>query len=143
MYVNRFLNRTETWRWLDDLQREMNRLFDGYGFTPQRAFPAVNIRANAEEALVSAELPGVELKDLRLSVMNNTLTLEGVRRGEPVKEGESVHRQERKIGDFKRFLELPFSVNPDRITAGLKNGILTIRLPRREEDKPKSIQIQG
>lgn len=140
MYGTLF-NRMEPWREIADLQREMNRLFDGAGFTPRRAFPAVNLKMNSEEAVVTAELPGVAQKDIRLSVMNNVLTIEGIRPTEESKEGDCCHRRERGAGEFKRTLELPFAVNADKISANLKNGVLTIRMPRREEDKPKSIQI--
>jgi len=136
------IDRMEPWRELANLQRQMNRLFDDYSSPQRRAFPAVNVYANSDEVLVTAELPGIKQEDVNLSIMNNALTLEGSRKHDAMKEGLSVHRRERVSGEFARSIELPFAVNADKISAAIKNGVLTVRLPRREEDKPKSIQIQ-
>ena len=135
-------DRMEPWRELANLQHQMNRLFNDYSSAQRRAFPAVNVYANADEVLVTAELPGIKQEDIHLSIMNNALAIEGQRKHDAVKEGLSIHRRERISGEFTRSVELPFAVNADKISATLKNGVLTVRLPRREEDKPRSIQIQ-
>lgn len=142
MWTSMF-DRMEPWRELANLQRQMNRLFDDYAVTQQRAFPAVNVFTNADEVLVNAELPGLEQDDVNLSIMNNSLTIEGARKQNDIQKGHSYHRRERITGEFSRTIEIPYAVNPDKISAALKNGVLTIRLPRSEEDKPKNIQIQG
>lgn len=137
------IDRMEPWRELANLQRRMNRLFDDYTLTQPRAFPAVNVYANADEVLVTAELPGLKQEDVNLSIMNNSLTIQGSRKSDGVQEGHSVHRRERTAGDFSRTIEMPYTVNAEKISAALKNGVLSVTLPRSEADKPKTIQIQG
>ncbi|MBN2030538.1 Hsp20/alpha crystallin family protein [bacterium] len=135
--------RWNPWRELPRIQREMNRLFEN-AWSPQVIpFPPVNIYTNKDEAMVTAELPGMEQKDIHISILNNTITIEGNRVPEDLKEGEALHRQERNYGSFKRSFELPFPANTDKVEANLKNGALIVRLPRAEEDKPKQIEISG
>lgn len=140
MYVN-LMNRLDPWREFSTLQREMNRLFDNFGSSERRAFPAVNVWSNADKAVVTAEIPGMEKNDLTLTVVGSDLLIEGGRKAEPLQEGETYHRQERGVGAFKRMVSLPFPVDDTQINANLKNGVLTITLPRAEEDKPRKIEI--
>lgn len=142
MVWQNMIDRMEPWRELASLQRQMNRLFDDYTVSGPRAFPAVNVFANADEVLVTAELPGLKQEDVNLSLMNNSLTIEGTRKQTANQEGQSVHRRERIAGEFSRTIEIPCAVDADKIAASLKNGVLTVRLPRSEADKPKNIQIQ-
>lgn len=133
------------WRELDRLQREMDRLFDE--FSPRRlrtapAFPAMNVWADEESVVVTAELPGLESKDIEVNVLNGTLTLRGERKPEELPEGARVHRQERGYGRFARTLELPYKVDVDKVKATFKNGVLQITLPRAEEDRPKKIAVK-
>jgi HSP20 family protein len=134
------------WREMDRLQREMNRLFEtSY---PSRlhsapAYPAMNVWTNEEGLQITAEVPGVSPKDIDISVVGDTLTLSGVREPDELKEGARYHRQERGYGNYSRSLQLPFSVNVDKVEATFKNGILSIVLPRAEEDKPKKITIKS
>lgn len=140
MYLN-LINRFDPWREVSTLQNEMNRLFDNFGTYEKRAFPAVNLWTNRETATVTAELPGLENKDIKLSVLGNELSIEGERHAESLEENEFYHRQERKVGPFKRTVQLPFPVDDSKIKATLKHGVLTITLHRAEEDKPKKITI--
>ena len=134
------------WREMDRLQREMNRLFeDSYPsrFHPAPAYPSLNVWANEEGLQITAEVPGVSPKDIDISVVGDTLTLSGVREPDDLKEGARYHRQERGYGNYTRSIQLPFSVNVDKVEATFKNGVLTIVLPRAEEDKPKKITIKA
>jgi HSP20 family protein len=131
---------------MDRLQREMNRLFDDSyptRFRPAPAYPAINVWTSEEGLQVTAEVPGVSPKDIDISVVGDTLTLSGVREPDKLKEGARYHRQERGYGNYSRSLQLPFSVNVDKVEATFKNGILSIILPRAEEDKPKKITIKA
>ena len=143
MYWTNFLDELSPLREVSRLQRDLNRLFNEYNVGSQRTFPAVNIWANENSAVVTAELPGLENKDIKLSVVDQNVVIEGVRCEEPLKEGENFHRQERKCGDFKRTIQLPFPVNADKVAANFKNGVLKVTLPRAEADKPKKITIHA
>lgn len=122
------------------LQREMNRLFEGYAVDADE-FPAVNVWSGQDELVVTAEIPGVEPKDISINVNQDVLTIEGKRQAEELQEGVDCHRCERSQGNFVRSLRLPFEVNAEGVKARQKLGVLTIRLPRAEAAKPKKIAI--
>jgi len=134
------------WREMDQLQREMNRLFDLYAPMRTRtapSYPAVNVWSNEDGLLVTAEVPGIKAEDIDINVVGQTLTLSGERKPEPLEEGAQYHRQERGYGKFSRVIELPFPINVNKVEATFKNGVLTIVLPRAEEDKPKKIKVKS
>ena len=128
---------------MQNLQREINRLFSG--FTPPfvHEFPAVNVWLGNDDVIVTAELPGMDPGSIDISVAADTLTLSGSREKEVLKEGESYHRQERNYSKFTRTLQLPFQVNAGKVNAKYDKGILRITLPRSEETKPKKISIKS
>lgn len=142
MILTNYFNQNDLWDQMTSLRREMNRLFDHYDYGTQRSFPAVNILANADSAEITAELSGLESKDIKLSLVDQQIILEGQRKQRELKEGEIYHRQERRFGEFKRAIQLPFPVDPESIEANFKDGVLTISLHRAEEDKPKKIEIK-
>jgi len=124
------------------LQREMNRLFDGYDErTTLSRFPALNIRGDQEKMVVTAELPGMKPKDIDIQVVENQLTLKGERSSDQPAEDAVCHRCERNAGTFTRTVRLPFAIESDKVTATYINGILTLTLPRLEASKPKQIEI--
>jgi HSP20 family protein len=129
---------------VDRLQREMNRLFENFdrAFAPTAHFPAVNLWLNEEGAVVTAELPGVDVKDLEINVVGQTLTIFGERKPEAVDKDAVYHRQERGFGKFTRMVELPFGVDASKIQAVLENGILKVLLPRAEQDRPRKITVK-
>lgn len=131
------------WRDVARLQEEVNRLFSEARepFTP--AFPAVNIWTNPEGAVVSAELPGINPNELEISVMGNAVTINGRREPEDLARDATYHRRERLTGQFTRTLEVPFRVEPSKVSAEYKRGVLNILLPRAEEDRPKKIAIKA
>jgi HSP20 family protein len=127
------------------LQREINSLFDfdsgesASGLFDRASTPAMDVEETPEEFWVSCDLPGVEQRDLEVSISNNILTVKGhkeSRRGKG-----RIFRDEIWSGDFQRTLSLPSTADPGRITAELKNGVLSIRFPKREEVKPKQITV--
>ena len=134
------------WREMDRLQREMNRLFEDYSPSRQRtasSYPALNVWSNEESLLVTAEVPGVSPDDIDVNVIGETLTLSGTREPDELKEGARYHRQERGYGKFSRTLQLPFPVTVEKIEAKFKNGVLSVSLPRAEEDKPRKIAVKS
>ncbi len=134
-----------SFREMERLRREMNELFDRAGRAPRlsgaSSYPAMNVWMDADGAIVTAELPGVDPNDLDISVQNNTLTLKGSRTPEELEEGETYHRQERGYGQFQRAFQLPFEVEGSDVDATYEKGVLRIFLPRSEADKPKKIQV--
>ena len=128
---------------LRSLQREMNRLFEGYeGGIEMSRFPALNVWGNGENVIVTAELPGLEVDDLDISVTSNQLTIKGTRKSDKPVERAVCHRCERAGGSFVRTVRLPFAVENDKVTAKYENGVLTLFLPRHEATKPKQIEIK-
>ena len=122
------------------LREAMNDLFSGVSGAVHE-FPAVNVYANDNGAVVKAELPGVSLEQLEITVENNSLTLKGNRNNEDVKDDGRVLRRERLHGDFTRSFNVPFRVDSAQVTAKLDRGVLTVNLPRAESDKPRKINI--
>jgi HSP20 family protein len=134
------------WREMERLRREMNQLF---GEWPMQArwgrapsYPAVNVWTDENSAVVTAELPGVTPEDIEIAVEDDTLTLRGSRRLDE-EEGVTYHRRERRHGTFLRTFRVPFRVDAGRVEATFKNGVLSIVLPRAEEDQPKKITVRA
>lgn len=132
---------------LEALRREVQRLFDETGRDRPRyhspaAFPRIGLFDTKEELVLRAELPGVNEKDLDVTVEESTLSLRGNRKVETPK-GYAVHRQERAETTFARSFSLPCKVDADKSQANLKNGVLTLRLPKAPEVKPRQIAVKS
>jgi HSP20 family protein len=125
----------------------MNQLFDrvdrGPSLSVAGSYPAMNVWANADGVVVTAELPGLDIEDLDISVNNNVLSVTGSRNPEELPEGTTYHRQERGYGQFQRTFQLPFEVETEDVEATYNNGVLQIALPRAEADKPKKILVKS
>ncbi len=133
------------WHEMNRLQRDMNRLF-GENEQERRtapSFPAINIWANEESALVTAEIPGVAKDALELNVTGDTLEISGERAPDDLPEDARYHRRERTYGKFNRSIQLPYSVDVNKVKATFKNGVLEINLPRVEAEKPKKIAVKA
>ena len=132
------------------LQDRVNRIFaDAYRrdnddlMTRGAWIPPVDIYETGNHELVlRAELPDVPREDIALRVENNTLTISGERKMDTEIKEQQYHRIERAYGTFSRAFTLPPTVDTSAIAAEYKNGVLTVRLPLREEAKPKQIQVQ-
>jgi HSP20 family protein len=105
-------------------------------------FPAVNIWVSGDDALVTTEIPGLDMDTLDVTVVNNILALRGSRKPEEPGEGNTYHRQERWSGNFAKSIDLPFEVDSGKVEAKFSKGVLCITLPRAEKDKPKKITIK-
>ena len=142
-------------RWSDpfrefaQLQDRINRAFtDAYGrsdeglMTSGSWVPPVDIYQNGDhEVVLKAELPDMTREDIDITVDNGTLTIKGEKKmSNDVKE-ENFHRIERRYGSFSRSFSLPQTVDTGKVAAEYRNGVLTVRLPLREEAKPRSIKV--
>jgi HSP20 family protein len=127
-----------------ELQREMNRWF-GVGNGGQcrpSVFPPVSVWEDGESFFVEAEIPGVKMEDIDVQVVGDELTIKGQRRAME-SENTTFHRQERCTGEFARVLALPVDVNPEGVQAVLRDGVLTITLPKAEAVKARKIAVKN
>jgi HSP20 family protein len=130
------------------LQDRMSRVFEGFYGRPQEDLtrsawvPAVDIYSNGQHELVlKAELPDMKEEEIEVAVEENTLTLRGEKKLDREVAEDQFHRIERSYGAFARTFALPPTVDADKVKAEYKAGVLTVRLPLREEAKPKQIKV--
>jgi HSP20 family protein len=151
------------WQPLDDLRREIDRLFDNHSNhfwrRPFRALadfqplwsqklalaPAVDIVESEKAYEVTAELPGMDEKSIDVNVRDGGLTIKGEKKDEKEEKGKDFYVSERRFGSFERYFRLPDGVDADKIEANFKKGILTITLPKKAEaQKPaKTIEVKA
>lgn len=132
------LTRFDPFAELNRFQREMSRSFEPNGW-----MPAVDIFEDKESIQVRAEIPGVKNEDVKIDVENNILTLRGDRKLENEDKKDGYHRIERFYGSFTRQFMLPRTVDAEHIDAQLKDGVLTVRIPKKAEVKPRSIAVKS
>jgi HSP20 family protein len=130
------------------LQDRINRLFsDAYGgeeglMSKGSWIPPVDIFQNGKDELVlKAELPDMKREDIKITIDNDTLTISGEKKVTDEVKDEQFHRIERRYSSFSRSFSLPPTVDPTKVSAEYKNGVLTLRLPLREEAKPRQIDV--
>lgn len=154
------------WQALTSIREEMDRLYEnilrGFSSLPvsRRAFesplwrfetsfgpsvPAVDVVEHDKEFTVTAEIPGLTINDIDLSVSDNTLTIKGEKKEEKEDKAKNYYMSERKYGSFQRNLPLPHGVDRDKVTAKFENGVLSVVLPKTPEaiKSEKKIAIQG
>jgi len=128
------------------VQRELEQVLDNpllgfdLGVSGRGVFPPVNVFSDAEGYVVRVEVPGVPTDQVAIEAQGQTLTITG-RRDVAVPQGAAFHRRERESGEFRRSIQLPRDVDVTRASATCKQGVLSIRVPRREEAKPRQITI--
>jgi HSP20 family protein len=103
--------------------------------------PALDVQEDKDNFTVRVELPGLKREDIDVSLQEGALVISGERKEEKTSDGTSVHRQERYYGKFQRALTLPEPVAADKVKADYKDGVLTVKLPKTEEAKPKKIDV--
>jgi HSP20 family protein len=143
-------------RWLDPfrdlsvIQDRMNQIFEDAlarsrgreeGLRTGMWTPAVDIYENSDFVVVKAELPGVEKDRISVEVKEGILTLRGERGFDNELKKESYHRIERSYGSFQRSFSLPVSVDQEKVTARFQNGVLEVQLPKKDQVKPKQIEV--
>jgi len=132
-------NLLEPWKEIDRFNRSTFR-----NLSPGRVdFPPMNLWKNEEKAVITTEIPGVDLEGIEINVLGKTVSLRFERKPGELKEGESYTRKERWYGEFSRTIELPFNVQVDKVNAKLLKGILYIEMPRAEAEKPRKISVQA
>jgi HSP20 family protein len=143
----------EPWRparQLERMRREMDRLWDSFFETrPSRKgegleewIPSLDVSETKNDIVVKAEIPGMDPKDMDISLSNDILTIKGEKKQEKEEKEEDYHLIERSYGKFIRSLRLPGEVKGDKINATYKNGVLSITLPKSEEVKKKELKIK-
>lgn len=137
----------DPFRELRQLQNEINDLFDfdrhpgTEGLFDRNFLPALDVVENSDGFTVSCELPGLDQKEIDINLASNVLTIRGEKKTDKTDKGARVFRREIRGGSFQRTLSLPESVDSEKVTAELKDGILSITLPKREDAKPKQISV--
>ena len=138
---------------LAGLHREMNQLFEdffrGLDLPLARSFahlggfvPSVDVRETDKQVIVSAELPGMDEKDIHVELADDGLTIRGEKKTETEEDAEGLHRHERTYGSFQRLVAIPVQVQEAKATAKFKNGVLTVTLPKAPEAQAKRKRIQ-
>jgi HSP20 family protein len=138
---------------LDNLRREIDEAFRGAGisrpFGPTflspvatRRFPLVNFNEDEGHVYIEALVPGVDPKEIELSVLRNTVTVSGERKPFVEEKGQIVHRSELGSGKFSRTVEVPVDIDPNNVSAQCRDGIMHITLAKSEHAKPKKIDIK-
>ena len=136
---------------LTQMRREMDRIFDRFSEAwPFRAFaetgrwmPSVDVSETEKEVMVRAELPGMEPKEIDISLTGNVITIKGERKHEREEKKENFHLVERSSGSFSRSIQLPTEVMADKIQATYKDGILSISMPKTKAEAVKKIELKS
>jgi HSP20 family protein len=136
---------------LNTIQNEMNRLFNTFFDQPgqtgrdtstqRRWIPAMDLIETGEDYVLRADLPGLSDGDVNVQLEDNVLTISGERKTEHDQQQEGYYRLERAFGSFSRSLTLPDGVDPAGIEAHFDRGVLEIRIPKPEQRKPRTVQI--
>ena len=142
------------WKPFEDLmslEDEISRFFDEFFGSRVPAqqqregspawVPRVDISETDDEIIVRADIPGMKKDDIKVTLADNVLTISGEKKIERDEKKENYHRVERVFGSFSRSFYIPTTVDPNKITAKYNNGVLEVRLPKKEEAKPKEIPI--
>ncbi len=147
--LTRWTDLDRTFSVFNELHRRMNQLFDDYeptGWTVRpvvaQSWPAVNLYDSGDELMIRAQVPGLSEKDISLNLNQEVLTISGERNSE-IPEGYSVHRQERGDVKFSRSFTFPCRIDPEKTSATVKDGVLTVKLAKAPEAKPRQITVKA
>lgn len=132
------------------LRREMDRLWDDYFGPGRRALqpleaefaPVVDLAETEDMLTITAEVPGIDPKDIDISLAGEVITIKGEKKSAREEKKENYHLVERTYGSFSRSLKLPATVEAEKIEATYKDGVLTVTCPKKEAVKPKAIEIK-
>ncbi|MBU6420538.1 MAG: Hsp20/alpha crystallin family protein [Gammaproteobacteria bacterium] len=148
-----YLTRYEPRNFFRDMSEEFNRMFggrmgnylpaDGGDLAATDWLPAVDIKEEDSRFLVRADLPGVDPKDVEITLQNGTLAIKGKRESEAKRDEQDYYRVERVYGEFFRRFTLPDSADPDKVTAKYDKGVLEIEIGKSEARKPRRITVKS
>ena len=141
------ITRYEPFRDLVSMRKDVDRLFDEFFSQPMSAqsnwgMPMIDMYQTDDDVVVKATMPGLNADDIDIQVTGDTLTLRGETKKEEVEEKAKYHIREHRYQSFSRSLTLPVNVVADKADAQMENGVLTLRLPKAEETKPKVITVK-
>lgn len=144
------ITRWDPFRDLVSIQDELNRLFGRtYGGVEQTRSsasgswaPALDVYETPEKLVATVELPGIEPKEVEVAVEDSTLVISGSREFSEQTDEHNYHRVERRYGAFSRAIRLPDTADPENVEASFDKGVLTIEVPKREEAKPRRIEVK-
>jgi HSP20 family protein len=126
-------------REMDDL---FNTFFGGWPTYEHKLWPAIDVTEDENAIVVKAELPGCKADDVEISVHGNTLTISGEKKQEEEKKEKGYYHMERSYGSFRRDLNLPNDVDPAKVDATCKDGVLTVTLPKAEKAKAIKVKVK-
>jgi HSP20 family protein len=138
----------DLWDAFENFRGEMGKSLDLWslpdvaGIFDRTTAPAVDVMETGEEYLVFADLPGVERKELEVNVTGSLLTIKGKKSGEGGSDRRKVFRKETWAGEFSRTLDLPSDIDADKVLAELKDGVLSLRIPKKEESRTRTISVK-
>ena len=132
---------------IDTLEKQMSRIFHDmpfrWDFSTNNFTPKLNVLEDEKNLIVEAEIPGLEKKDVKITLHNNILTVSGERKSESKTENDNYYHRESCYGSFERSVELPVEVDSERVEASFKNGLLKIQMLKvNPKDISKTIEIQ-
>ena len=145
-WYDRDLEPVGTFDWL---QRQINELFDfprfpeSQGLFDRRVSPAIDVVEHADRFTVECDLPGIDQKDIDISIALGVLTIRGEKKTEKKSEKSKVYKKETWEGSFQKTVSLPTGVDADKVEATFTDGVLKITLPKREEAKTKKIELKA
>lgn len=138
------------WTGMANMKSEMDRLFDRFSELRWNELPALgdwapsmDVSETKESLVCRVEVPGMEQKDIQISLQENLLTIKGEKKQEKEEKDEHYHRIERSYGAFTRSLRLPVAVDPGKVTATVKSGVLTVTLPKTPAAKGTTIPVKA
>lgn len=132
-------NLWDPWKELDRVNSTFRNAFSD----DRHEFPPVNVWLSSDEAVVTTEIAGVDASDIEISVSGSTLSLRGQRKTNDLRDDRSCHRKERWNGKFSKTIEVPFSIEPAKVSAQCRKGVLSVTLPKAEAEKPRKIEIRS
>lgn len=144
--------RYEPWGTLNQLHKEIDRLFEGnfprmgedsQGVAASDWVPAVDVKEEQDKFIIHADLPGVDPQDIDVGMENGVLTIKGQRESERKEEREGYKRMERVRGNFFRRFSLPDTADAEKIAAKCRNGVLEVIIPKQEKVQPRRITVEG
>lgn len=141
------VERWDPFRGMGEMQNEINRLFENFGSRPAMAggertwLPTVDVHETKDDIVLSFDIPGVSEKDVQLTITGDLLTLKGERRFDRESNENTYHRVERLYGKFERSVQLPMTVQTDKVKATYRDGVLEVKLAKADEVKPRQIKI--
>ncbi|UKL14389.1 Hsp20/alpha crystallin family protein [Dissulfurimicrobium hydrothermale] len=135
-------------RELSNLRREMDKVWeDFFGggelvSTEGTWIPSIDLSETKDNLIIKAEVPGMDAKDIDISIAGDMLTIKGEKQRKTEEKDENYHRVETRYGSFSRMIRLPVSIDAEKATATYEKGVLKLVLPKKEEVKPKQIEIK-